>query len=87
MGAMSKGGGSVAGSASDRAPNEPIKPDNTPEMDHAVEDLLRRAAEHSLGAEFVARGSLDAVAATFEVHAFVVAAARNALAASRGGQP
>jgi hypothetical protein len=41
-----------------------------------VQGLLRRAAAHPLGTEFLAGGSLDAVAATFGVHAFVVEAAR-----------
>jgi hypothetical protein len=38
--------------------------------------LLRRAAEHPLGTEFLTGGALDAVAATFGVHAFLVEAAR-----------
>ena len=44
-----------------------------------VEDLLRRAAKHPLGTEFLVDGSLDAVAATFRVHAFAVDAARTTL--------
>ena len=47
-----------------------------------VQHLLRRAAEHPLGPEFLSRGALDAVSATFGVHAFVVEAARSALAAA-----
>ncbi len=41
-----------------------------------VRGLLRRAAEHPLGTEFLTGGALDAVAATFGVHAFLVEAAR-----------
>jgi hypothetical protein len=44
-----------------------------------VDDLLRRAAEHPLGSDFLLDGALDAVAATFQVHAFVVDAARERL--------
>jgi hypothetical protein len=46
-----------------------------------VDDLLRRAAEHKLGTEYLRRGALDSVAATFQVHAFVVEAARGVLEA------
>lgn len=45
-----------------------------------VEDLLRRAGEHPLGHGFLRHGALDAVAATFQVHAFTVDAARRRLA-------
>ena len=44
-----------------------------------VEDVIRRACAHPLGTDFLENGSLDAVAATFGVHAFVVDAAREAL--------
>ena len=44
-----------------------------------IEDLIVRARRHPLGMDFLRRGSLDSVAATFEVHAFVVDAARTAL--------
>ncbi len=47
-----------------------------------VEDLIRRAEAHELGLDFLRKGSQDAVAATFGVHAFTVDAARIAL----GGQ-
>jgi len=46
-----------------------------------VDDLLRRAAAHPLGLGFLRRGALDAVAATFRVHAFTVDAARARLEA------
>jgi hypothetical protein len=64
-----------------------------------VDDLIRRAAAHALGTEYLRRGALDSVAATFGVHAFVVEAARRALDAkdttlpdhgpdpSHGGRP
>ncbi len=45
-----------------------------------VDELLRRAASHPLGSDFLTNGGLDSVAATFGVHAFVVDAARDALA-------
>jgi len=45
-------------------------------------DLIRRAEEHELGRDFLARGAQDAVAATFGVHAFLVDAARERLASS-----
>jgi hypothetical protein len=54
----------------------PYRP--TPEE---VDDLVRRAAAHELGTEYLRRGALDSVAATFRVHAFVVEAARRALEA------
>ncbi|MHC4108462.1 MAG: hypothetical protein ACYSTY_10300 [Planctomycetota bacterium] len=44
-----------------------------------VDDL----AGHPLGTDFLANGALDAVAATFGVHAFVVDAAREALKGPR----
>jgi hypothetical protein len=44
-----------------------------------IDDLLRRAAAHELGTDYLQRGALDSVAATFQVHAFVVEAARRAL--------
>ena len=49
-----------------------------------VQMLLRRAAEHRLGLDFLRSGALDAVASTFQVHAFVVDAARDAI---RAGEP
>jgi hypothetical protein len=45
-----------------------------------VHELIRRAQEHYLGLEYLRTGALDSVAATFQVHAFVVEAARRALA-------
>ncbi len=38
--------------------------------------LVRQAASHPLGTQFLAKGAIDAVAATFGVHAFVVDEAR-----------
>ena len=42
-----------------------------------IQELLRRATDHPQGVEFLLNGSLDSVAATFQVHAFVVDAARD----------
>lgn len=44
-----------------------------------IKGLLRRASGHPLGTEFLLKGDLDAVAATFGAHAFVVDAARDHL--------
>ena len=44
-----------------------------------IQDLIERANSHDLGIEFLLNGSLDAVAATFGVHAFVIDAARDQL--------
>lgn len=44
-----------------------------------VQALIRKAEGHDLGTEFLKAGALDAVAAMFEVHAFVVEAARRKL--------
>ena len=44
-----------------------------------VDDLIQRASNHRLGTRFLLDGALDAVAATFSVHAFVVDAAREVL--------
>ena len=52
-----------------------------------VDDLIRRASEHVLGTEYLLEGALDSVAATFQVHAFVVEAARAALAGNGGAEP
>lgn len=46
-----------------------------------VDELIRRASEHELGTGYLLEGALDSVAATFQVHAFVVEAARAALQA------
>ncbi|MHC4767449.1 MAG: hypothetical protein ACYTEI_01905 [Planctomycetota bacterium] len=46
-----------------------------------VDDLIRRAEAHQLGTEYLVEGALDSVAATFQVHAFVVEAARATLQA------
>ena len=44
-----------------------------------IEALINRASGHQLGKQFLIDGALDAVAATFNVHAFVVDAARESL--------
>ena len=44
-----------------------------------IQYLIERAKSHDLGIEFLLNGSLDAVAATFGVHAFVIDAARDEL--------
>ena len=44
-----------------------------------ITKLLQKAADHPLGKKFLVEGSLDSVAATFGVHAFVVDAARESL--------
>jgi hypothetical protein len=44
-----------------------------------IQHLIERAKSHDLGIEFLLNGSLDAVAATFNVHAFVIDAARDRL--------
>ena len=44
-----------------------------------VDALIQRARDHRLGVEFLADGAPDAIAATFQVHAFVVDAAREKL--------
>jgi hypothetical protein len=46
-----------------------------------VDELIRRASEHKLGTEYLLQGALDSVAATFQVHAFVIEAARATLQA------
>ena len=49
-----------------------------------VDALIQRASDHRLGTRFLIDGALDAVAATFNVHAFVVDAAREVLGAPAG---
>ena len=44
-----------------------------------IANLMQKAAIHPLGKNFLVEGSLDSVAATFGVHAFVVDAARESL--------
>ncbi len=65
--------------ASDQAVTGRYRP--TPDE---ITQLLRRAAGHSLGTEFLLKGALDAVAATFGTHAFVVDAARDQLRTAEG---
>ncbi len=49
-----------------------------------VDALIQRASNHGLGTRFLIDGALDAVAATFNVHAFVVDAAREVLGPPAG---
>ena len=49
-----------------------------------VDALIQRASDHRLGTRFLIDGALDAVAATFNVHAFVVDAAREVLSPPAG---
>ena len=49
-----------------------------------IDVLIRRASNHPLGTRFLIDGALDAVAATFKVHAFVVDAAREVLSPPAG---
>ena len=51
----------------------------TTPTDTEIQCLIERAKSHDLGVEFLLNGSLDAVAATFGVHAFVIDAARDLL--------
>jgi hypothetical protein len=53
--------------------------------EQAIQSLIRRAEGHPLGRDFLLKGSLDAVAATFGVHAFVVDRARESLASADAG--
>ena len=46
---------------------------------HEVEALIVAAKNHPLGTEFLTDGHLEAVAITFQVHAFTVDAARRVL--------
>ena len=50
----------------------------------AVDALIQKASNHPLGTRFLTDGALDAVAATFKVHAFVVDAAREVLGPPAG---
>jgi hypothetical protein len=56
----------------------------TPSADE-VDAVIRHADGHALGTEFLRHGALDAVAATFGVHAFVIDAARERLAEAEAG--
>ncbi len=49
-----------------------------------VDALIDQASNHPLGTRFLTDGALDAVAATFKVHAFVVDAAREVLGPPAG---
>lgn len=56
--------------------NEPLRYKPSPER---VDRLISLARSHPLGLDFLQHGALDAVAATFETHAFVVDEARQRL--------
>lgn len=58
--------------------------DSARSRDEAARDLIAKADAHPLGREFLREGALDAVAATFKVHAFAVDRARELLAAENG---
>ena len=47
-----------------------------------IAQLMQQVTAHPLGKNFLIEGSLDSVAATFGVHAFVVDAARESLRGS-----
>ena len=47
--------------------------------EHEVAALIDKARAHPLGTEFLIDGHLEAVAVTFQVHAFTVDAARRLL--------
>ena len=47
--------------------------------ENEVQHLIERAKSQDLGTEFLVNGSLESVAATFGVHAFVIDAARDEL--------
>jgi len=52
-----------------------------------VRALISKAGRHELGTDFLKTGALDSVAAMFEVHAFVVEAARARLDGVEGSRP
>lgn len=55
------------------------QPESFQASQHEVEELIGAAREHPLGTEFLVDGHLEAVAVTFQVHAFTVDAARRVL--------
>lgn len=57
-----------------------------PIQEREIVDLIRRADDHELGREFLLHGAQGAVAATFQVHAFLVDAARDHLAQGDHGR-
>lgn len=54
-------------------------PAHDPTHEDEVEALIVAAEAHPLGTEFLREGHLEAVAITFQVHAFTVDAARRVL--------
>jgi hypothetical protein len=58
----------------------PVGTRHTKPTPDEVDRLIASAREHPLGIDFLRSGALDAVAATFKAHAFVVDAARERLA-------
>ncbi len=65
-----------------RPPFDAIRPPASRVAPPEVQALVDRARSHPFGLEFLRHGAPNAVAATFGVHAFVVDAARDHLAAS-----
>lgn len=55
------------------------QPEAFPAREHEVTALIGAAKKHPLGTEFLIDGHLEAVAVTFQVHAFTVDAARRVL--------
>ena len=54
-----------------------LSPDRYTPTQAEVDALMTRAREHPLGLDFLKDGALDAVAAVFGVHAFVILLARD----------
>lgn len=76
-------------SAGSSAPGAPLnlKPFPSVRFEPApteIDGLIERATSHPMGTAFLLEGSLDAVAATFSVHAFVVDKARERLLGPQG---
>ena len=58
-------------------PHDAAAPD--PRAPQLVDELIERAQGHALGLDFLRKGHLGSVAATFHAHAFTVLAARERL--------
>jgi hypothetical protein len=50
-----------------------------PRDEEAVRSLIEQAQDHPLGVDYLRKGLLASVAATFQVHAFTILAARERL--------
>ncbi len=66
---------------------EALHPVGDPQHLAAAEALIERARQHPLGTHFLKDGAPDAVAATFEVHAFTVDQARDLLGRRASPRP